>query len=126
MPVWLVYLLIVLVTFRATRFVIEDTFPPIGVPREYLLNWWDPDDNWVIAKDKHDQYVHPNARPHWGAVGRSLRYLFTCPWCMSVWVGAVVVYVFTLFVSVPLPYAVWIAVSATTGLIATTEDKLSS
>lgn len=114
----LVYALIALVTFRVTRLVIEDTFPPLGVPREWLINWWAPTDSWMI--------YHPDARPHWGALGRSLRYLFTCPWCMSVWVGAGVVYVFTLYVSVPLPVAAWIVSSAATGLIASVEDKLSA
>jgi hypothetical protein len=116
-PAWFVYILICLVTFRVTRLIIEDTFPPIGVPREWILNWWDPDQQDV-------RYV--GLTGHWGALGRSLRYLFSCPWCMSVWVGAVVVYVFTFFVSVPLPFAAWIVSSAITGLIACVEDKLSS
>lgn len=118
MPGPWIYLLIWLVTFRVTRLIIEDTFPPIGVPRTWLLNWWVPDQEWAKR--------HPHTQPHWGALGRSLRYLFGCPWCMSVWVGAGVVWIFTLFVSVPLPYAAWITASAVTGLIATTEDKLSS
>lgn len=118
--------LIFLVTYRVTRLVIEDTFPPLGVPREWLINWWDPDDKWILAKDLKDQYKHPNARPHWGALGRSLRYLFSCPWCMSVWTGAGVVYVTTLFVDVPLPWAVWIASSAITGLLASLEEFLTA
>lgn len=115
---WLVYILIFLVTFRVTRLIIEDTFPPIGVPREAIMNWWVPDEEWL--------HTHPDDVSHWGALGRSLRYLFSCPWCMSVWVGAGVVYVFTLYESVPLPYAAWIASSAVTGLLASLEEKLSS
>jgi hypothetical protein len=45
---------------------------------------------------------------------------------MSVWVGALVTYIFTIYVSVPLPYAAWIVAAAGTGLIASVEDKLSS
>ena len=115
MPVWLIYLLIVLVTYRVTRLVIKDTFPPLGVPRDHLINWWDPDDEWKIDRMSRG---HDEPKPHWGAFGRSLRYLFQCPWFMSVWVGAGVVYVFTFYVSVPLPYAIWIVATAANGLIA--------
>ena len=115
MPVWLIYLLIVLVTYRVTRLVIKDTFPPLGVPRDHLINWWDPDDEWKIDRMSRG---HDEPKPHWGAFGRSLRYLFQCPWCMSVWVGVGVVYVFTFYVSVPLPYAIWIVATAANGLIA--------
>lgn len=118
MPLWLVYALVALTTFRVTRLVIEDTFPPLGVPRTWLINWWDPDEDWIAE--------HPKAAAHWGALGRSLRYLFSCPWCMSVWVGAGVIYGFTLFVSVPLPWAALAVASAATGLLANLEDKLSS
>lgn len=117
MSPWLIYVLIILVTFRVTRMIIEDTFPPIGVPRRRLMNWWDP---------TNDPSAPLAAQPHWGAFGRSLRYLFSCPWCMSVWVGAAVVWIFTLYVSVPLPYAAWIVAAAGTGLIATAEDALSA
>ena len=114
MPVWLLYAVISLVTFRVTRLIVKDTFPPVGVPRDHLINWWAPDGDWVDE--------HPKAMPHWGAVGRSLRYLFTCPWCMSVWVAPGVIWVFTRFVSVPLPYAAWVVAAAATGLIATKLD----
>lgn len=115
MPVWLLDLLIVLATFRITRLIIEDTFPPIGVPRDHLLNWWDPDSDW--------RATHPGAPPHWGALGRSLRYLFTCPWCMGMWTGAGVVYVATLFYSVPAPVLVWLAASAVTGILAKLDEE---
>lgn len=118
MPVWFLYLLITLVTYRITRLVIKDTFPPVGVPREHLINWWDPDDEWIAERAGPESLP----QPHWGAVGRSLRYLFTCPWCMSPWIGVIVVYVFTLFVSVPLPVVAVIVAAAGTGLIATNLD----
>ena len=111
-------MLIFLATFRVTRLIIEDTFPPLGVPREWIMNWWDPDDKWM--------FDHKAARPHWGALGRSLRYLFSCPWCMSVWAGGPIVYVFTRFTEVPLPWAVWIAASGVTGLLASLEEFLTA
>lgn len=114
MPLWLTYTLIMLTIFRVTRFIVQDTFPPLGVPRDHLINWWSPDEDWIAD--------HPKATAHWGPLGRSLRYLFTCPWCMSVWVGPPVIWAFTLYVSVPLPVAVWIVGSAATGLIARNFD----
>jgi hypothetical protein len=115
---WLLYLVISLVTFRVTRLVVKDTFPPIAVPRMWIINWWDPDEVWIIEHPK----AHGLTVPHWGALGRSLRYLLTCPWCMSFWLGAAVVYVFTLYVSVPLPVVAWIVAMTVTGLIATNLD----
>lgn len=122
MEPWFVYLLITLVTYRVTRLVIKDTFPPIGVPRDHLINWWEPDDDWSARALRRNTPTEDFPVPHWGAVGRSLRYLFTCPWCMSPWVGAVVTYVFTLYVSVPLPVVAVIVAAAGTGLIATKLD----
>ena len=118
MSTWAVIALIFLATHRVTRLVIEDTFPPLGVPRAHVINWWDPDFEWLDT--------HPHARPHWGALGRSLRYLFSCPWCMSMWVGAGLIYGVTWFTSVPLPVLVWLGASSVTGLLATYEDSASS
>lgn len=98
-------ILIFLTVYRATRFVIEDTWPPVGVPREYLLKF---------------------LSGHWGGFGRTLHYLFTCPWCMSVWVGGGIIYALTFFTSVPLPILVWASASGITGLLANLEEKLSS
>jgi hypothetical protein len=117
---WLTVLLICLVTYRTTRLVIKDEFPPVRIPREAVLGWLYPDDEYKIdqmAKGKDE----PKA--HWGAVGRSLHYLLTCPWCMSVWIAAGTAYVFTIYTSVPLPWATGIAAAAVTGLIFVNLDR---
>lgn len=124
---WLLILLLVLATYRVTRLIIEDSFPPIAVPRDHLINWWAPDEEWILAKDRHGAYKHPKANPHWGALGRSLRYLFTCPWCMSVWVGTAIVWGTDVwFAHVPLPVFVVAAASGLTGLMSALEEKLSA
>ncbi len=115
---WLTYVLIILATFRLTRFMITDMMP-LGWLRERFLEWLRPSDEWKIENNQ------PYASGHWGWLGGKLHYLLGCPWCMSIWVGAGVVYVFTLFTSVPLPVAVWLSASALTGLLANLEDKLS-
>lgn len=123
MAIWLVYLLISVCTYRATRFVIEDTIPPWGPAREWLLNWWEPDAAWRFDPSGTPT-KHVGARPHWGLLGRSLRYLFSCPWCMSVWVGSAVTYAFSRLVSVPLPIAAVVVASAVTGLLSQLEEFL--
>lgn len=119
MPVWFLYVIIWLTTFRVTRLIIQDTFPPVAWPRQKILDWLKPDYEEFFRT--HDVNEEP-PKAHLGAFGRSLHYLGTCPWCMSVWVGAGVVWIFTLYVSVPLPFVAWITASAVTGLIAKNLD----
>lgn len=114
---WLLFILIVLAIYRITRLIISDTFPPFGIPRLHLINYWYPDSEWLVK--------NPDAKPHWGSFGYSLRYLFTCPWCMSVWVGAVLIPVVDIWYDVPAPWLVWAAGSALTGLMSGIEEKLS-
>ena len=110
--------MIALVTFRATRFVIKDKMP-IGYVRDPFLEWLRPSDEWKI------EHNLPYAPDRWGWFGGALHYLLSCPWCMSMWLAPGVIYLFTLFVSVPLPIAMWFIASAVTGLLANLEDKLS-
>lgn len=49
----------------------------------------------------------------WPAVGYAVAYLWTCMWCMSVWAGTAVVFLTTIWVSVPAP---WLVVAAGSGL----------
>jgi hypothetical protein len=91
------------------------------VPRDALTDWLDPDDDWKIewlAKRNLAGKHHLDPPDgHLGALGRSLAYLFRCPWCMSVWVGAGLTYATTFFTSVPLPWLVWAGACAVTGLL---------
>lgn len=118
---WLVLVLLSLTTFRLTRLIIKDTFPPVAVPRDKIVSWFHPDDDWKIEwLAKRDLAGKPFLDPptgHLGAVGRSLAYLLTCPWCMSTWVGGGLVWATTHWVSVPLPFLVWGAVIGISGLL---------
>lgn len=115
----LLLILLVLTIYRVTRLVIVDAFPLLAVPRTYVINWWEPDDEWLTTR--------PDARPHWGALGRSLRYLFGCPWCMSVWVGGGLIWALDhWWRDVPAPLLVLASASAVTGLMSVIEDKLSA
>jgi hypothetical protein len=79
-PTWLFILMFTLTTYRVTRLATYDQFPLIAVPRRRLQNWLEPSPRWVAQR--------PTARAHLGALGRTISYLLTCDWCMSIWLGA--------------------------------------
>jgi hypothetical protein len=93
MEMWLLVLLICVATFRATWFVTRDTFPPVQALRDWLDNRFGDDS--------------------------AVAYLFSCLWCVSVWLGAGITAATTLFTSVPLPVLVWATASAFTGAAGT-------
>ena len=103
--------LLILAVYRVTRLLTEDKIPIIARPREWLVNWLDP---WPAD-------VQAGKRQSTGATAKAVAYLLTCPWCMSVWVGAAVVFGAGLWLDVPYPWLLWPAASAITGLIATGE-----
>jgi len=126
MPTWLLYLLIALAVHRLTRLITRDKFPLIAIPRYHVTNWLDPSDEYIVQwRAKHAGRPieqHP-PKPHWGIVGQSLAYLWECDWCVSVWVSGGLVTALTHFVSVPMPFLIWLAASTVTGLIATHEPE---
>lgn len=93
----LVVVLVCLTTYRVSRFIALDAFPPVAVPRD-----------WVLRKLGDD---------HW------FSYLITCMWCVSVYVSGGLVLVTDHWVSVPLPWLVWPAASAVTGYMAVHEPE---
>jgi uncharacterized protein DUF1360 len=120
MPTWLLYLLIALAVHRLTRLTTRDKFPLISLPRYYVTNWLDPSTEYIQTyQKKHPDRPAPQA--HWGIIGSSLAYLWECDWCVSVWVSAALVTGLTHFISVPMPFLIWLAASTVTGLIASHE-----
>lgn len=97
MIVWTV--IFSLVTYRATRFLIEDSL--IDTPRDWLKKT-------VIMRGKIPGVrYNPNPTPAW----RSKLYELTeCPYCVSVWVALASVGCARLTgASVPQPFWVWLA-----------------
>ena len=74
MTPWLLLILLVLATWRVTRFVVQDDMPLVYYPRE-----------WVIRR-RLDHEMTPYTKPaywnHWW-----LGELVTCPWCASAYVA---------------------------------------
>jgi hypothetical protein len=99
---WLVVVALWLCSYRLTRLLVRDTFPPIAVQRARIAERWG-DASWQA-------------------------YLSTCSWCAGVWVAGVVTlaawgldqfYAYT----VPVPVLVWGAGAALTGLLASWEQE---
>jgi len=82
MPVWLLLLVLAFGTYRITRLIVRDDFPPVARPRA-----------WIADRG-----------PEW------LGELVTCPWCASGWIamGAVAAAAWT--VGLPAPVLCWPAV----------------
>lgn len=97
MPVWLVVVLMVLATYRLTRLVVADEFPPVKTFRERF-------------EARHDN---------------SLGYLVGCPFCVSVYAAGLVTFVtwlaLTLFDTfrpgLPVPVLVWAGVAGAVSLL---------
>lgn len=136
----LLVILLVLAVYRATRVVTRDKLPVIDLPREAFVQRWGsyaeavrelPEDHaergalvraWLYVWGA--QWPSINGRSRTNLVMKSVAYLWECDWCMSIWVGALIVYTSTQFVNVPYPVLTWLATSAMTGLLTTVEEKL--
>lgn len=98
------FVILSLATYRLTRLVTTDDFPPVLKAREWILNRWPSDDTeWresaieevkveIVELPRHPDI--PASRwertwipmePHW------LGKLITCAWCASMWIGGLVV-----------------------------------
>lgn len=109
---WLLVLLLIVAVHRLTRLAVADEIPLVKVPRDTIVDWLDP----VGAAGQPP-------KPPLGGFGRSIAYLLTCPWCMSMWVGGALVWATTWWVSVPVPLLVWLAASSVTGWAASAESE---
>lgn len=86
----------VLATYRLTRLVTEDTFPPVKKARDWLLlRWPSPTESFDEAFESEVGPVNAKGRPvlreddEWWAVHPHwFGELITCPYCASVWIAA--------------------------------------
>lgn len=92
--------LVMLATFRLTRFVVDDTFPPM---------------RWL--RDR----IAFRARKQGHRVADFFDELITCPWCASIWIAAGVTWATDRLLAGGLtaPVLVALAASGITGIIAT-------
>jgi hypothetical protein len=106
-PFGWIFILMTLATYRLTRLLVVDNFPPILYVREKLTG--DEETNkpslpWV---------------PWW------LEYLAGCYWCMSVWVAGGMTLAVTLSIGLPYPLLVWGGIAALAPWLSHIEDYLT-
>lgn len=147
MPLWLLLLIMVLGTYRLTRLVVKDTFPPVLWLRDHFVGGWRPltEGEWKIVRnrptragvitsplskdndplpfhvadvDHGDGPVASRWVDRWTWVPTWLSDLLSCPWCASGWVSLIMVIAVAFTVGVPAPVLVWPAVWAAGALIA--------
>lgn len=88
---WLILIVVLgLVTYRVTRFLIADTL--IAQPRRKLLDWIAPQ-------------VGPMP-PKWRI---KIWELLTCPYCLSIWVAGGAVGLTAIWRDIPMPVWTWLA-----------------
>jgi hypothetical protein len=86
-----VVLLVALTSYRITRLLVRDEFPPIAVQRAR-----------ISEKKGHES---------WQA------YLVRCTWCAGVYVAGAITLATDLVIGVPAPLLVWGAAAAVTGFL---------
>lgn len=129
MPIWLLILLMALTSYRGTRLLAKDDFPPVLLLRDRLAGGWRPMTEPEMARisafpaqelcdinGRKCRYVRRAAwSPYW------LAELVRCPWCVSAYVSAAVTAATASFVSVPDPWLIAPAVWALSALLASRE-----
>lgn len=135
MNVPLLLLLMSLATFRLTRLVIRDTFPPALWLRDRVAGGWRPltseEMEYAVSVDDNDVTTHSRLGSVTRIDGRVNRYvrrwkrspqwladLWSCAWCASGWVSLALTAAVAFTVGVPVPLLVWPAVWGAGALLA--------
>lgn len=134
MSVFLVPVLMVLASYRLTRFVVKDDFPPMLGLRDRLAGGWRPltEPEWAQLRAQplgtpkpwpvqdidgtENRYVH-----RWSWVPGWLAELISCPWCVSAYVSGAVVTGTWWYAGLPVPVLMWLAVWAGAALLTSRE-----
>jgi hypothetical protein len=136
MDTWLLLLVMSLATYRLTRLVVEDTFPPALWLRDRIAGGWrplteaesevvrgragTPDETKAILDGgvaEIDGVTNRYVR-RWRWVPQWIADLLSCPWCASGWIALAVTAGTWAWVGLPMPVLVWFAVWAVGALIA--------
>lgn len=78
----------------------------------------------LVIDDKITEPLRDRIFDRFGQPMDTWTYLFTCPWCVSIWLAALAVAGILWFPLIWLPLALLLALSSATGLIYKIEDRL--
>jgi hypothetical protein len=127
---WLLIALMALTSYRLTRLITKDTFPPILWMRDRLVGGWRPltePEQALVARQPGGNQPFPlteadgvqqrwNTRRRWSPYW--LAELLSCPWCASAYVAGGVTAATDIMIGVPAPVLIGFAVWALSALLA--------
>jgi hypothetical protein len=140
MPPWLLSIILVFGSYRLTRLITKDDFPPVLWMRDKLAGGWRPlttkeqEQTSTVLQSVQDTYEHPEfgqvrminfqasryvRRAKWSPWW--LADLVSCPWCVSAYVSLALVGVTALWIGLPVPLLMWFAVWGASALLASKE-----
>lgn len=99
--------------WRVTRLLIVDEWPPVRVVREWVIRTFgvvDSEGNLVGGR-------------RLGGLGYAVAYIWTCPWCMSPYVGGLIWWAADWRLSVPYPWLILAAGSGLSGVMSWVESE---
>jgi hypothetical protein len=94
----LLFVGLVLAIARTTRLLVVDEWPPV----KRLRGWIDA----TFWRGEHEPTAATRWLRFWRGVGHAFAYVWTCPWCMSVWVGFAIWGLADWRLSVPYPWLI--------------------
>jgi hypothetical protein len=78
----------------------------------------------LVIDDKITEPLRDKIYDRFGQPMDTWTYLFTCPWCVSIWVGGLAVAGLLLVPIIWLPLALLLSFSSFTGLLYKLEDRI--
>lgn len=140
MDTWLLLLVMSLATYRLTRLIVADTFPPVLWMRDRLVGGWRPltlkesevnplpvleeGQSVTLARIGGLTMVDGEVQRYaqrWRQSPFWLAELLSCPWCASGWIAAGVTAGTWATVGLPIPLLVWPAVWGAGAVLAAQE-----
>jgi hypothetical protein len=127
---WLLMIVLSLATFRLTRLVVKDDFPPVLWMRDRVAGGWRPVTAGELAEVTSEEASFPfRGDPEsgeqitryvyrWKWVPQWLADLVSCPWCASGWVSGALVLLASFTTGLPAPLLSWFAVWGAGSLLA--------
>ena len=103
----------VVATWRVTRLLVSEDWPPVRVLRDWVISTFG-------VVNAEGELVGGR---RWGIVGWYVAYVWTCPWCMSPYVAALIWWAADWRLSVPYPWLILACGSGLAGVMAWVESE---